>query len=117
VILHDLALDAHEFETRTGWAIKPEGACKGEACVPLPANARVADGRLDAHTIAARLGMPLVADDAYGVWALGPETAATGKALTTTRAPDLELPDVNGKPFRLSSLRGQRVALIAWASW
>jgi hypothetical protein len=117
VILHELALDEGDFATRTGWTIKPEGACKGEVCIPLPDGVRTADGRLDARTVAARLGMPLVADDAHGLWALGPETATTGKVLTTAAAPDLELPDRDGRPFRLSSLRGRRVVMVAWASW
>src|SRR3712207_2212786 len=77
VILHELALDAKEFEARTGWAIKPQGACKGEVCVPLPEGARTPDGRLDAQVVAERLGMPLVRDDAHDIWALGPETAIT----------------------------------------
>ncbi len=117
VILHDLGVDEHDFARRTGWTIKPEGACKAEACVPLPARASRADGRLDVTVVAERLGMPLVADDANGVWALGPETAVTGRALTSAVAPDLELPDAEGNPFRLSSLRGKKVVLVSWASW
>ena len=61
--------------------------------------------------------MPIVADSERGLWALGPETAVTGRALTTAVAPELELPDADGKQFRLSSLRGQKVLLVAWASW
>ena len=117
MILDELAVDEHAFETRTGWSIKPEGACKAEVCVPLPAEARRADGRLDVNVLAARLGMPLVADEAHGVWALGPETGVTGRALTSAVAPELELPDADGNPFKLSSLHGQKVLLIAWASW
>ena len=117
MILHDLAIDGAEFEARTGWAIKPQGACKGDVCVPLPDGARRGDGRLDASVVAERLGMPLVADDSHGIWALGPETAVTGRALTTTVAADVTLPDVDGELFRLSALRGQKVLLVAWASW
>ena len=117
MILEELAVDPGAFEARTGWAIKPEGACKGEVCVPLPAAARHADGRLDVAVLAERLGMPLVRDGAEPLWALGPETAVTGRALTTAVAPELELPDAEGNPFRLSSLRGQKVLLVAWASW
>jgi hypothetical protein len=117
VILDELAVDAGVFEARTGWAIKPEGACKGEVCVPLPGGVRLGDGRLDARVLAERLGMPLVADDGRGVWALGPETAVTGRSLTTAVAPDLELPDADGNLFQLSSLHGQKVLLVAWASW
>ena len=67
--------------------------------------------------VAERLGMPLVHDEAQGLWALGPETAVTGRALTSAVAPELTLPDVEGRPFTLSSLRGQKVLLLAWASW
>ena len=49
------------------------------------------------------------------VWCLGPE--AMGRALTTARAPELELPDYQGKQFRLSSLRGQKVLIVTWSSW
>ena len=117
MLLDDLVVDADELEARTGWAIKPEGACKAELCVPLPDGARANDGHIDLEVLAPRLGMPLVADDAHCVWALGPETTPTGRVLTTARAPDLELPDFDGNPFRLASLRGQKVLLVAWASW
>jgi hypothetical protein len=117
VILTELEIDPEAFETRTGWAIKPEGACKAEHCVSLPPEARTHDGRVATDVVAERLGMPLVHDDAHGLWSLGPDTAVTGRALTTARAPELELPDFDGKPFRLSSLRGQKVMLVAWASW
>jgi hypothetical protein len=117
VILTDLPVDGAAFEAGTGWAIKPEGACKGEVCVPLPAEARAADGRVDVRVVADRLGMPIVTDAERGVSALGPETALTGRALTTAVAPELELPDANGRVFRLSSLRGTKVVLLAWSSW
>jgi len=117
MILDDPIVTTAQFEARTGWAIKPEGACKGEVCVPLPAEARVGDDALDARVVAARLGMPVVTDDASGLVAIGPETAVSGRALTTARAPELELPDADGNPFKLSSLLGQKVLLVAWASW
>jgi hypothetical protein len=117
VILDSFSVDAEQFERRTGWAVKPQGACKGEVCVPLPPSVRQNDGSLDVRVLAHRLGMPLVEDDANAVRALGPESGLTGRALTTAVAPDLELPEVNGNPFRLSSLIGQKVLLVAWASW
>jgi hypothetical protein len=117
VIVTELAVPVDRFEAGTGWAIKPQGACKGEVCVPLPADARVANGRLDVRVVATRLGMPIVEDAERGLFALGPETALTGRALTTAVAPELELPDADGNPFHLSSLRGQKVVLTAWSSW
>jgi hypothetical protein len=111
MILNSLDLDVAEFEHRTGWAIKPEGACKGEVCVPLGGDASLG-------SLAERLGMPLVADEANALWALGPESGVTGRALTTAVAPEITLPDVlTGEPFTLSSLKGQKVLLVAWASW
>ena len=117
MILEDLTVDAGAFATRTGWTIKPEGACKAEICVPLPEHAHAAGDQLDVRVLADRLGMPLVADEPHHIWSLGPETAVTGRALTTAVAPELELPDADGNPFRLSTLLGQKVLLVAWASW
>jgi hypothetical protein len=116
VILDRLDVDPAAYAARTGWAIKPEGACRGDVCVPLPDGVRNGDGTLDAPALAARMGMPLLQDEAHGVWALGPSTA-TGKALTTAQAPALQLPDADGNPFDLASLHGQKVLLVAWASW
>lgn len=117
MLLDDLLVEPDALRARTGWTVKDEGACKAEVCVPLPTDARTAGGRLDARVLAERLGMPLVADEDHGIWALGPETAVTGKALTTAVAPELDLPDAQGNPFRLSSLHGRKVVLVAWASW
>ena len=112
MILDSLHLTPTEFERRTGWAIKPEGACKDERCVPLPPMRR---DSLDARVLAERLGMPLIHDEPSGLWCLGP--AAGVRALTSASAPDLALPDVNGREFHLRSLRGTKVLLVAWASW
>ena len=112
MLLSSLAIDKTEFARRTGWELKPEGACKEDVCVPL----FLQPGQeADARVLSDRLGMPLVHDQAAGLWALGPE--AGGKALTSAVAPDFTLPDLEGREFRLSSLRGKKVLLVAWASW
>ncbi len=112
MLLDALTVDPDEFAARTGWEAKPEGLCKGDRCVPVPGGTA---GRLDVPVIAERLGMPLLHDESMGLWALGPE--AGGRALTTAVAPELELPTVDGEMFRLSSLRGKKVLIAAWASW
>ena len=117
MILHELQVDADRFEARTGWSITSAGACKGDTCVPLPSSVRSGDGRLEVRVLSERLGMPLAADAGHAVWALGPATSGTGRALTTAVAPELELPDADGNPFHLSSLLGLKVLLVAWASW
>ncbi len=120
MILESLQIDPAEFERQTGWAIRPEGLCKDDRCVPLPGgalgDASGAGGpRLDVRLLAGRLGMPLIHDEANGLWSLGPE--ADGRVLSSARAPELILPDVQSREFHLSSLRGTKVLLVAWASW
>src|SRR6478736_5126142 len=42
-----LDLTPDEFEQISGWEIKPEGACRGDVCVPLPPLDLDDDGRFD----------------------------------------------------------------------
>lgn len=109
MILERLDIDVPTFEAATGWAIKPEGACKGDVCVPL-------QGEFDVLSVADRLGMAVVHDETLGLWALGPESVG-GRALVTAVAPELVLDDLDGNEFGLSSLRGQKVVLVAWAPY
>jgi hypothetical protein len=113
MILTELVVPAAQFEQGTGWALKPQGACRGEVCVPLPAPP---GPMVDVAAVASALGMPLVRDEAAGLWALGP-ASLEGHALPTAVLPEIELPDVDGNPFQLSSLVGQKVVLVAWAPY
>jgi hypothetical protein len=109
MILDRLDIDATAFQLGTGWEIKPEGACKGDVCVPLP-------GGFELTSTAERLGMALLHDEELGLWALGPESISA-HALVSAEAPELVLDDIDGNEFRLSSLRGQKVVLVAWAPY
>ena len=60
--------------------------------------------------------MAIVHDADAGLWALGPESFG-GRALVTAAAPELVLDDIDGNEFRLASLRGQKVLLVAWAPY
>jgi hypothetical protein len=115
VITDQLHVSVTAFEEETGWALKPEGACKGDVCVPLPSGA-VTDGVADLTVIGERLGMPIVHDEPRGLYALGPESLG-GHALVSAEAPELVLPTIDGDEFRLSSLRGSKVLLVAWAPY
>jgi hypothetical protein len=111
VIIDRLDEPPPELEQRTGWVVKPEGACRGDVCVPLGA------GPFSVADLADRLGMPLVHDQSHAVWALGPSVSAGGRALASPVLPEIVLPDRNGEKFALRSLRGTKVFMIAWASW
>jgi hypothetical protein len=111
MLMSSLDVTASQFEAGTGWEIKPEGACKSEICVPLGGAAG-----FDVQSTAARLRMAVVHDQEAGLWAIGPESLGD-RALVTAEAPELILDDLEGREFRLSSLRGQKVLLVAWAPY
>lgn len=113
MILETLDISRAAFEAGSGWQLKPEGACKGDVCIPLhPAPGDT----VDVAAVAGQMGLPLVEEAELGLWALGPESIG-GRALTTATAPDLRLPDLGGNPFALASLRGRKVLLYAWAPY
>ncbi len=114
MILDSLDVSQDAFETGTGWEIKPEGACKGDVCIPLPSPPEA--GRVDVESIADQMGLPLVGDPERSVWALGPESVGA-RTLLSAQAPELRLPDLNGNQFTLSSLRGSKVVMVAWSPY
>ncbi len=115
MILDQLTVERAAFEAGTGWQLKPEGACRGEVCIPLRNHDSNAP-TVDVADLASQMGLPLVHDEALGLWSLGP-WSGNERTLVSAEAPELELPDLDGNLFRLSSLRGQKVLLVAWAPY
>ena len=111
VIFRSQRVTRDELARIAGWHLRPEGLCREDRCIPFACEGDTVDLAAAARAI----GAPLVHDAAHGLWALGAE--AGGRALVSATAPDFELPDADGRPFRLSSLRGQKVLLVVWASW
>jgi hypothetical protein len=107
---------AADAERALGWTLKPEGMCRDDACVPLPAGA-VRDGSVDLAAFWRRMGAPAVGDATGAVWSFGAAAEERKRALGGLEAPDFTLPDVEGVPHRLSDLRGRKVLLVTWASW
>ena len=106
----------------TGWQMKPEGACLGELCVPLPANRReewIADADdwvwFCYSEFAEMIGQQHVHDG--DVWSLGSVPAVRSVGLESAIAPDFEVTERNGNRLRLSDLRGHKVVLFTWSSW
>lgn len=111
-----LWMSAADAEKVTGWTLKPEGMCRAELCVPLPA-AAVKGKDVDVAAFWTKLGGPVVAAEDGEVWALGAPADERNAALEGLIAPDFTLPDVDGTPRTLSQLRGKKVFLATWASW
>jgi hypothetical protein len=99
-----------------GWELKPEGLCRADVCVPLPATAR-SDGRVDLAAAARALGRPVVADPELGVVAVALASEERRKALDELEAPPFTLPDLGGAPHELAEWQGRKRLLIAFSSW
>jgi hypothetical protein len=115
-----LWLPAREAETATGWAVKPQGLCRGEQCVPLPIGREeelVRGARVNIAALWRHLGQPLVRSARGHAWVLARSARDRVSALRSLEAPDFTLPDVAGRMHSLSDHRGQKVLLVTWASW
>ena len=111
-----LWMSPKDAEGATGWTLKPEGMCRAELCVPLPASA-LKPNEVDLEAFWQKLGGPVIASEQGDVWALGAPADERNAALEGLAAPDFTLPDVNGVSRSLSQLRGKKVFLATWASW
>jgi hypothetical protein len=90
--------------------------CRADQCVPLPPEA-VRGAMVDVEAFWRTLGAPVLHTEAGDVWVLGESAQARNRALAGGIAPDFTLPDLEGNPRTLSSLRGRKVFLVTWASW
>lgn len=106
-----------DLERATGWTAKPEGLCRDEICVPVPAGAGWLDGqRIDFAAFAAHQRHTVAHDPDHGVWSFGPSVGASS-ASGPVAFPDIRLPDLDGKLHAISDFRGRKVLLYCWASW
>lgn len=112
-----LLLDPTAVTVLTGWALKLEGLCRGEVCVPVRDPDLTVDGALDAARFAAALGRPAVVDAVAGIVAIGERSAERRGPIEAGLAPDFTLPEIGGGAFTFSSLGRRKKLLLAWASW
>lgn len=113
-----LVISKDAFEESFGWALKPEGLCQGDVCVPVrDRGALVRPEGVELGAFAELLGRPIVIDEDERVAALGRAADSRAAEMATLQAPDFELPDLAGQMHTLSEHRGKKVLLIAYASW
>ncbi len=111
-------LSAAALESALGYALGPEGLCRGERCFPVRDRAALAPGgAIDLAELARVTGRPLALDAEERAAALGTPVEDRLAALRGLEAPDFCLPDFSGRMHRLSEHRGKKVLLIAYASW
>lgn len=116
----DLWVDADAIAEATGWDLKPEGFCRDEICVPLP-RGRESEFRRGSEINAAKLwrhaGQPIVVSRDGNAWSLGTSASLRGSKLESLQAPDVALPDLDGRVHRISDHLGKKIFLSTWASW
>ena len=111
-------LSAASLERALGWELKTQGLCRGDVCIPVAGRAGlVSDGLVDLAAFAKLLDRPLAMDLDEHAAALGASARERARVLSDGVAPDFTLPDLTGREWTLSGLRGKKVLLIAYASW
>ena len=111
-------LDPDVLPDALGFALKPEGLCRDDTCVPVRDRSSLFSGdRLDIAAVAAALHRPSVVDAAAGIVAVALDRERRRAALQGLVAPEFTLPDLVGTPHSLSEWRGQKRLLHAFSSW
>lgn len=115
-------LDAAALEAATGWALKPEGLCRGDVCVPAQGRDGLTVERstgqlVDIARFADLVHEPLVIDLDARVAAYGTSAAACAEQLQSLDAPDFRVENLDGEPVELADFRGRKKLLVAFSSW
>ncbi len=114
----DLWIPMASLGAATGWAIKPEGACKGEVCVPMPRGREaefVSPSAFNYTAFMRYMGHPIA--HRGDTWCIAARPEDRNEQMRSLQAPDFTLPDIDGNLHSLSDYRGKKVFLASWASW
>jgi hypothetical protein len=110
----DLWVRSADLPRINGFAVKPQGACRADICIPLSKDLRHGEF-LNLTGFARKVRQTFVAD--AGVWSFGEIPVVRGGFYRTRMAPDFAVPDRRGRTVHLSDFRGKKVLVITWASW
>jgi len=113
-----LLLGPGALEAATGWHLEAQGLCQGAVCIPTRGHTGVVrDGLVDLARLGELVRVPIVVDAGEGVVSITEPADLRAEELASLDAPDFELPDLEGRPVRLSDFAGRKRLLLAWASW
>lgn len=122
--INDLWVTSTDLTRINGFALKPEGLCRDEICVPLRQDAdsdmyvsRQGQKWINLTRFADKMQQAYARDAEADVWSFGEIGVARDSFLRSAMAPDFALKDRSGKTVRLSDFRGKKVMLVTWASW
>jgi hypothetical protein len=112
-----------DLKRATRFEVKPQGVCRDELCFPLP-KARQQEfvhktppmTWFNMTAFAGLVHQPVAHDAALATWYFGLRSDQR-QQLSSLQAPEFTLPDLQGKPHRLSDFRGKKILLVTWASW
>jgi AhpC/TSA family len=120
---NQLWITTTDLKRATRFEVKPQGVCRDELCFPLPKSRQQSFLREDSGkrffnltAFAELVHQPVAHDAALSTWYFGLRSDQR-QGLSSLQAPDFTLPDLHGKPHRLSDFRGKKVLLVTWASW
>jgi AhpC/TSA family len=112
-----------DLKRATRFEVKPQGVCRDELCFPLSKSKqqsflREESGKkwFNLTAFAQLVHQPVAHDAALATWYFGLRSDQR-QGLSSLQAPDFTLPDLHGKPHRLSDFHGKKILLVTWASW
>jgi hypothetical protein len=111
-----LWIHASDLPRLNGFELKANGACRGDLCIPIPADIIRGDA-VNVTAFAARAGQSVVAEPDAQVWSFGEMPALTAGLAHARIAPDFTVPDRLGRPVHLAGFRGKKALVMTWASW
>src|SRR6266851_4312115 len=89
----DLWVRAADLPRINEFEVKPQGACRGDVCIPIPKELKKGSD-FNLSGFARRIHQATAADS--GVWSFGPIPVMRGAFLESRIAPDFAIPDRTG---------------------
>ncbi len=113
-----LSIAVSDFESVSGWNLKPQGLCKDATCIPVRGLKDLTDGlSIDLIEFARLTNQNLVFDNKRRIAALGEGATSRNGLMNSLDAPDFTLPDICGKQVSFSDFNRRKRLLLAWSSW